>query len=59
MYSITVLLMCRCVVWSPDEGPGYGQHSADEPGGMGNDQRLQVLPEPTETTDLSSYILVI
>lgn len=29
----------------PDKGPGYGQHSANKPRGMSNDQRPQVLPQ--------------
>lgn len=37
-----------CVL--PDKGPGYSQDSAYEPGGMSDDQRLQVLPQSGETT---------
>ena len=42
-----VFVWCVCVL--PDEGSGYGQNGADEPSGMSDDQRLEVLPQP-ETT---------
>lgn len=42
----------------PDKRPGNRQHSAYEPRGMSDDQRLQVLPQSALTTQTTSPLTV-